>query len=130
MNVTFFPINIPERRQIKTARKSRGFFSHFKACWVKLKQLKITTETFVILGTIDAVAISERGEPEDQYRCQMCSQTFPNIDSLYCHQNELGQLELKQTPRGPGYLCWKKGCNQYFKTASALQVKSGIIVKI
>lgn len=59
---------------------------------------------------------------DDQYRCQTCSKTFANIDALYAHQNELGHLELKQTPRGPGYLCWKKGCNQYFKTAQALQV--------
>ena len=29
---------------------------------------------------------------------------------------------MRSTPRGPGYLCWKKGCNQYFKTAQALQV--------
>ena len=86
------------------------------------KQKCLRHVTFLVAGSIDAVAISERGEPEDQYRCQMCSQTFPNIDLLYAHQNELGHLELKQTPRGPGYLCWKKGCNQYFKTASALQV--------
>ncbi|XP_064640113.1 zinc finger homeobox protein 4-like isoform X2 [Lineus longissimus] len=59
---------------------------------------------------------------EEEYRCHTCSGLFRNIDALYAHQNELGHLELKQTPRGPGYLCWKKGCNQYFKTASALQV--------
>ncbi|XP_055892628.1 zinc finger homeobox protein 4-like isoform X3 [Biomphalaria glabrata] len=61
-------------------------------------------------------------EYEDLFRCQTCHKIFINIDQLYCHQNELGHLELKQTPRGPGYLCWKKGCNQYFKTASTLQV--------
>ncbi|KAH9488881.1 hypothetical protein Btru_041528, partial [Bulinus truncatus] len=61
-------------------------------------------------------------EYEDLFRCQTCHKYFINIDQLYCHQNELGHLELKQTPRGPGYLCWKKGCNQYFKTASTLQV--------
>jgi AT-binding transcription factor 1 len=59
---------------------------------------------------------------DDEYRCHTCSSLFRNIDALYAHQNELGHLELKQTPRGPGYLCWKKGCNQYFRTASALQV--------
>ena len=59
---------------------------------------------------------------DDQFRCQMCSKIFINIDDFYSHQNELGHLELKQTPRGPGYLCWKKGCNQYFKTAQTLQV--------
>ncbi|CAL1526377.1 unnamed protein product, partial [Lymnaea stagnalis] len=61
-------------------------------------------------------------EYEDMFRCQTCNKSFINIDQLYCHQNELGHLELKQTPRGPGYLCWKKGCNQYFKTALTLQV--------
>ena len=75
-----------------------------------------------VSGSIDAVTISEQGEPEDPYRCQMCTQTFRDIDSLYAHQNESGHLELTQTPRGPGYLCWRKGCNQYFKTTQALQV--------
>ena len=64
----------------------------------------------------------DKTDLENQYRCQTCSKTFTNIDQLYSHQNELGHLELKQTPRGPGYLCWKKGCNQYFKTAQALQI--------
>lgn len=68
-------------------------------------------------GTGDAS--SEFGE---EYRCQMCSKTFMVIDALYTHQNELGHLKMQQTPRGPGYLCWKKGCNQYFSTPQALQV--------
>lgn len=76
----------------------------------------------IFISAIDTANITEKGEIEDQYRCQTCSKTFGNIDGLYAHQNELGHLELKQTPRGPGYLCWKKGCNQYFKTAQALQV--------
>ncbi|CAG2208256.1 ATBF1 [Mytilus edulis] len=71
---------------------------------------------------IDTAAVPDKNDADDQYRCQTCSKTFINIDGLYAHQNELGHLELKQTPRGPGYLCWKKGCNQYFKTAQALQV--------
>lgn len=75
---------------------------------------------------VSAIEISIQGEKaevsEDFYRCQTCTKSFANIDLLYAHQNELGHLELKQTPRGPGYLCWKKGCNQYFKTAQALQV--------
>jgi AT-binding transcription factor 1 len=74
------------------------------------------------LYAIDTAALPDKNDIEDQYRCQTCSKTFCNIDALYAHQNELGHLELKQTPRGPGYLCWKKGCNQYFKTAQALQV--------
>ena len=58
----------------------------------------------------------------EEFRCQTCTRTFTNIEHLYSHQTELGHLELKQTPRGPGYLCWKKGCNQYFKTAQTLQI--------
>ena len=76
---------------------------------------------FVFSASMDGVILSDK-ELEDQYRCQTCSKTFQNIDALYAHQNELGHLELKQTPRGPGYLCWKKGCNQYFKTAHTLQI--------
>ncbi|KAK6185517.1 hypothetical protein SNE40_007732 [Patella caerulea] len=76
---------------------------------------------FIRDEAVDSSMVSEKNE-ERQYRCQTCSKSFGNIDQLYAHQNELGHLELKQTPRGPGYLCWKKGCNQYFKTAQALQV--------
>lgn len=64
----------------------------------------------------------EHADSQQLFRCQTCAKTFQNIDHLYNHQNELGHLELKQTPGGPGYLCWKKGCNQYFKTAQKLQV--------
>ncbi len=72
-------------------------------------------------ASLDGIVLDEK-DGDDQYRCQTCTKTFPNVDDLYDHQNELGHLELKQTPRGPGYLCWKKGCNQYFKTANALQM--------
>lgn len=60
-------------------------------------------------------------ETEDE-KCQTCNRSFKTIDELCSHQNETGHLELKQTPSGPGYLCWKKGCNQYFQTAHALQM--------
>ena len=73
-------------------------------------------------GSIDAVSISSHGEPEDMYQCSKCSESFPDLDVLYQHQNESGHLELTSTPRGPGYLCWKKACNQYFATTQALQV--------
>jgi len=53
--------------------------------------------------------------------CHTCSQTFASIDALYAHQNELGHLELTQTPTGPGYLCWQPGCQQYFRTALGVQ---------
>nr|CAD7405163.1 unnamed protein product [Timema cristinae] len=58
----------------------------------------------------------------DENRCQTCFKLFRNIDELCAHQNETGHLEIKQTPSGPGYLCWKKGCNQYFPTAHSLQM--------
>lgn len=54
-------------------------------------------------------------------RCSTCLKNFRNIDELCFHQNETGHLEIKQTPSGPGYVCWKKGCNQFFPTAHSLQ---------
>ncbi|KAJ9578428.1 hypothetical protein L9F63_005348, partial [Diploptera punctata] len=65
--------------------------------------------------------------PDDQldmeeFRCQTCFKSCRNFDELCMHQNETGHLEIKQTPSGPGYLCWKKGCNQYFPTAHSLQM--------
>ncbi|KAJ8896986.1 hypothetical protein PR048_002332 [Dryococelus australis] len=57
----------------------------------------------------------------DENRCQACFKNFRNIDDLCAHHNETGHLEIKQTPAGPGYLCWKKGCNQYFQSAHSLQ---------
>lgn len=55
-------------------------------------------------------------------RCGTCFKNFKNIDELCFHQNETGHLEIKQTPSGPGYVCWKKGCNQFFPTAHTLQM--------
>lgn len=55
-------------------------------------------------------------------RCGTCYKNFKNIDELCFHQNETGHLEIKQTPSGPGYMCWKKGCNQFFPTAHTLQM--------
>lgn len=65
---------------------------------------------------------STEDQSEDENKCQTCNKSFRNIDELCNHQNETGHLELKQTPSGPGYLCWKKGCNQYFQTAHSLQM--------
>ncbi|XP_018328820.1 zinc finger homeobox protein 4 isoform X2 [Agrilus planipennis] len=63
----------------------------------------------------------ENTDPEVE-KCGTCSKNFKNIDELCCHQNETGHLEIKQTPSGPGYMCWKKGCNQFFPTAHTLQM--------
>lgn len=63
----------------------------------------------------------ESGELEYE-RCNTCMKNFKNIDELCFHQNETGHLEIKQTPTGPGYMCWKKGCNQFFPTAQQLQM--------
>ncbi|XP_063925866.1 zinc finger homeobox protein 3 isoform X4 [Zophobas morio] len=65
---------------------------------------------------------TEDGGELEAERCLTCLKTFKNIDELCFHQNETGHLEIKQTPSGPGYLCWKKGCNQFFPTANALQM--------
>ncbi|KAK7867018.1 hypothetical protein R5R35_006879 [Gryllus longicercus] len=59
---------------------------------------------------------------DEENRCQTCFKLFRTIDELCMHQNESGHLELKQTPNGPGYLCWKKGCNQYFQTSHSLHM--------
>lgn len=63
----------------------------------------------------------DHSETESE-RCGTCFKTFKNIDELCYHQNETGHLEIKQTPTGPGYMCWKKGCNQFFPTAHTLQM--------
>lgn len=59
---------------------------------------------------------------DEEYRCQTCFKNYKTLDELYAHQNELGHIEIKQTPTGPGYVCWKKGCNQYFTTINTLQL--------
>ncbi|KAJ8924890.1 hypothetical protein NQ315_001046 [Exocentrus adspersus] len=66
-------------------------------------------------------ASDDNAESESE-RCGTCFKTFRNIDELCYHQNETGHLEIKQTPSGPGYMCWKKGCNQFFPTAHTLQM--------
>jgi AT-binding transcription factor 1 len=65
---------------------------------------------------------SEDNNELEAERCGTCFKTFKNIDELCFHQNETGHLEIKQTPSGPGYVCWKKGCNQFFPTAHSLQM--------
>lgn len=66
--------------------------------------------------------MSDDNSEQESERCGTCFKSFKNIDELCYHQNETGHLEIKQTPSGPGYVCWKKGCNQFFPTAQALQM--------
>ncbi|XP_050544657.1 zinc finger homeobox protein 3 isoform X2 [Daktulosphaira vitifoliae] len=58
----------------------------------------------------------------EEYKCPTCQKLCKNIDDLCQHQNETGHVEIKQTPNGPGYLCWKKGCNMYFTTVQNLHI--------
>lgn len=64
---------------------------------------------------------SEENADGEYERCGTCLKTFKNIDELCFHQNETDHLEIKQTPSGPEYMCWKKGCNQFFDKAQTLQ---------
>ncbi|KAJ1529247.1 hypothetical protein ONE63_006048 [Megalurothrips usitatus] len=61
-------------------------------------------------------------DQDDLLRCHACSRSFRSFEELCAHQSEAGHLEFKQTPLGSGYLCWKKGCNQYFPSANSLQM--------
>lgn len=65
---------------------------------------------------------SDENADVEAEKCGTCYKNFKNIDELCSHQNETGHLEIKQTPSGPGYMCWKKGCNQFFPTAHTLQM--------
>lgn len=64
---------------------------------------------------------SEENADGEYERCGTCLKTFKNFDELCFHQNETDHLECKQTPSGPEYMCWKKGCNQFFDKAQTLQ---------
>jgi len=59
---------------------------------------------------------------DEELRCQTCFKVCKTLDDLYQHQNEYGHVEMKQTPSGPGYVCWKKGCSQFFSSISSLQL--------
>lgn len=70
---------------------------------------------------VTSPAASEENADGEYERCGTCLKTFKNIDELCFHQNETDHLEIKQTPSGPEYMCWKKGCNQFFDKAQTLQ---------
>ncbi|XP_076350372.1 zinc finger homeobox protein 3-like [Tachypleus tridentatus] len=61
-------------------------------------------------------------EKADDLECPVCLKLFNNVDDLFVHQNEKGHIELKETPGGLGYICWKKGCHQFFRVSQALQM--------
>ncbi|KAK2725859.1 zinc finger homeobox protein 3-like isoform X2 [Artemia franciscana] len=67
----------------------------------------------------------EEGDQEEQnateLTCSKCSAIFQNLDDLYCHQTEVGHIEPQDTPSGPSYPCWRKGCSQSFQSTQALQ---------
>lgn len=58
----------------------------------------------------------------DDLLCTFCNKNFFNVEDLFSHQSELGHMELKPTPTGLEYQCWKKGCMQSFKTSAAVQL--------
>ncbi|XP_076449499.1 zinc finger homeobox protein 3-like [Babylonia areolata] len=108
-----------------TSHSTNASSSVTEACGVLELDLERLEETHNHLvkdqSVADPMDVAEAEEEEEVYRCQTCARDFTCFDKMYTHQKELGHLELKQTPRGPGYLCWKKGCNQYFKTTEGLQ---------
>ncbi|CAL4123099.1 unnamed protein product, partial [Meganyctiphanes norvegica] len=77
-----------------------------------------------------AVDVDEPGGPEQQQdksspgeqeeSCTTCGAVYKTVEDLVAHQVAQGHTPITTTPRGQGYLCWKKGCNQYFSTAPSL----------
>lgn len=61
-------------------------------------------------------------EITEDMTCSFCNKLFFNVDDLFSHQNEFGHMDLKPTPSGLEYQCWKKGCMQFFKTITAVQL--------
>lgn len=61
-------------------------------------------------------------EMTEDMTCSFCNKLFFNVDDLFTHQNEFGHMDLKPTPSGLEYQCWKKGCSQFFKTITAVQM--------
>ncbi|XP_049819761.1 zinc finger homeobox protein 4 isoform X3 [Aethina tumida] len=88
---------------------------------IKLEKSDSSSHTEAEPDMMSPGSVDDADNAESE-RCGTCLKTFRNIDELCLHQNETGHLEIKQTPNGPGYMCWKKGCNQFFPTAYSLQM--------
>ena len=68
-------------------------------------------------------SIDQLSNAAEQYRCHSCTKLFATVDNLFSHLVESQHLNNNTTSvKGPGLLCWKKGCNQYFKTTNTLKV--------
>ncbi|PRD32287.1 UNVERIFIED_CONTAM: zinc finger homeobox protein 3 [Trichonephila clavipes] len=70
---------------------------------------------------LDCRSDSSDGKEDDDYTCASCGRMFVQVEDLFCHQNEMGHLEYKNTPKGNGFFCWKKGCGMYFATMTTAQ---------
>ena len=67
---------------------------------------------------------------EEQVRCPTCSAMFESFEHLLKHQIDSIHPLPTETPSGDAYLCWKKGCNQYFSEINDLHAHfSNIHVK-
>lgn len=88
----------------------------------KLEKSDISHTENIERDDIMSPSSAEENTELESERCSTCFKSFRNIDELCIHQNDTGHLEIKQTPTGPGYMCWKKGCNQFFPTAHTLQM--------
>ncbi|XP_066289436.1 zinc finger homeobox protein 3-like isoform X1 [Branchiostoma lanceolatum] len=63
---------------------------------------------------------SEDSNDADLLQCHKCQQVFTNFENLCQHQKETGHAP-ETSEDGQSFLCWKKGCNQYFKSSAAVQ---------
>lgn len=70
---------------------------------------------------MDSRSDSSDCKDDEDFMCAVCGRTFGQVEDLFCHQNEMGHLEYKNTSKGNGYFCWKKGCGLYFATMTSAQ---------
>lgn len=64
---------------------------------------------------------SDHSKDEEDFVCDTCGRIFVQVEDLFCHQNEMGHLQCKTTPKGSGFFCWKKGCGLFFGSMTAAQ---------